>query len=78
MWHLYWLYAVERVGILLGTEFLGRHEWYPEGAKFLLESQGADGSWKGQSIGGAVADTCFALLFLRRATKPLPKVATGK
>ena len=78
MWHLYWLYAVERVGILLGTEFLGRHEWYPEGAKFLLESQGADGSWKGQSIGGAVADTCFAILFLRRATKPLPKVATGK
>jgi hypothetical protein len=78
MWHLYWLYAVERVGILLGTEFLGRNEWYPVGAKHLLETQKADGSWDGVSIGGATADTCFAILFLRRATKPLPKVASGK
>jgi hypothetical protein len=29
-------------------------------------------------VGGAAADTAFAILFLRRATKPLPKVITGK
>ncbi len=78
MWHLYWLYAVERVGILFGTEKLGSHEWYVEGAKHLLDAQKENGSWRGMSLGGDVADTCFAILFLRRATKPLPKVATGK
>ncbi len=77
VWHLYWLYAVERVGMLFGTETLGKHEWYPEGANFLLDAQRADGSWSGLSMGGPVADTCFAILFLRRATKPLPKVASG-
>jgi hypothetical protein len=67
----YYLYAMERAGLLYGTETIGSHEWYPEGAKVLLESQKADGSWDSAN------DTCFAILFLRRATKPLRPVATG-
>jgi hypothetical protein len=82
-WHHYWLYAVERAGVLQGTEQMGSHAWFAEGAHHLLGSQLANGSWlsgteKFESIGGAVADTAFAILFLRRATKPLPKVITGK
>ena len=65
-WYLYYMYALERVGMLYGTERIGSHEWYPEGAKVLLESQQDDGSW-----GGKVWDTCFAILFLKRATRPL-------
>jgi hypothetical protein len=77
MWHYYWLYAVERVGILSGKEFFGRSEWYPVGAAWLLANQQSNGMWSGRSMGAPI-DTCFAILFLRRATKPLPKVASGK
>ena len=73
--HYYSLYGLERVGVLAGTEFLGDHEWYPEGARYLLKNQKPDGSW--QSKTGAPAgshnvyqDTCYAILFLRRATLP--------
>jgi len=71
--HLYYyLYALERAGILYGTETFGRHAWYPEGAAVLLREQGADGSW------GGVVDTCFAILFLRRATRPLVESRDSK
>jgi hypothetical protein len=63
--YLYYLYALERAGMLYGTETIGSHWWYPEGAKVLVDKQGANGSW------GGVADTCFAILFLKRATAPL-------
>jgi hypothetical protein len=63
--YLYYLYALERAGMLYGTETLGSHWWYPEGAKVLVASQGAGGAW------GGTVDTCFAILFLKRATAPL-------
>jgi hypothetical protein len=83
-WHHYWLYAVERAGILGGTEKLGESWWYSTGVDHLLKAQDQKlGCWLSEqngmeSVGGAAADTAFAILFLRRATKPLPKVATGK
>jgi hypothetical protein len=66
-WHLYYLYGLERVGMLFGTETIGKREWYREGAGFLLRRQGADGSWNAT----VWYDTCFAILFLKRATKSL-------
>jgi hypothetical protein len=69
-WHYYYLYGLERAGMLYGTEKLGSHEWYPEGVKFLLEEQKDNGSW-GDRGGGQLVETCFAILFLRRATRPL-------
>jgi hypothetical protein len=75
--HLYYLYGLERAGILFGTEFFGRKEWYPEGANTLLDAQGQDGSWAATPGGeSATVNTCFAILFLRRATKPLQGVAS--
>jgi len=70
-WHVYFLYGLERVGMLHGTDRIGSKEWYDEGAGWLLEHQAANGSWS-----RSVPDTCFAILFLRRATAPLPGVAT--
>ena len=64
--HYYYLYALERAGLLYGTEWMGSHKWYPIGAKYLIEQQGANGSWNGDAL-----DTCFAILFLKRATRPL-------
>ena len=43
----------------------------------LLDAQEADGSWGFKSdIDSPVWDTCFAILFLRRATRPLNDVAS--
>ena len=70
-WNYYYLYGLERVGALYGTNFIGGHDWYNEGATWLLDQQAADGSW-----GKASTNTCWAILFLRRATKPLPKTYT--
>jgi hypothetical protein len=64
--YLYYMYALERAGMLYGTEMMSTHKWYPEGAKVLIETQGADGHW-----GDGTIDTCFAILFLKRATRSL-------
>ncbi len=75
----YYLYGLERVGVLAGTEFLGDHEWYPAGARYLLAHQAADGSWLSTKSPPTAddegrkryLDTCYAILFLRRATLSL-------
>ena len=64
--HYYYLYALERACRITDTQKLGKADWYYEGAKFLLENQVQDGSWERRPV-----DTCFAILFLRRATRPL-------
>lgn len=76
MYYYYYLYGLERVGVLYGTETMGAHEWYPEGAQELFKAQGAGGSWASRDGGNEVWDTCFAILFLRRATRPLTDVAS--
>jgi hypothetical protein len=75
-WHYYYLYALERAGIFFGTDVMGGRDWYAEGAKYLLPAQQADGSWKSKGADHAIWDTCFAVLFLRRATRPLIDVAS--
>jgi hypothetical protein len=64
---LYHLFALERVGSLLGAREIGGHDWFSEGASFLLASQGPDGSWD-DGADMPVVNTCFALLFLVKAT----------
>lgn len=72
-WHFYYLYALERVGMLYGTDLIGGHAWYAAGATYLLDSQNPDGSWGkgGSEEEDTTWDTCFAILFLRRSTRPL-------
>jgi hypothetical protein len=76
--YYYYLYGLERAGMLVGTEKFGDHEWYPDGAHKLLEAQRGDGSWHGifHWTENPVWDTCFAILFLRRATAPLKTIKT--
>ncbi len=73
-WLYYYLYGLERAGVFTGVEKMGVHDWYARGALSLLETQQPDGSWPG---GQPVQDACFAILFLRRATRPLVDVETG-
>jgi hypothetical protein len=64
-WHYYYLYGLERVGAFCGAARIGAHDWYGLGAAHVLAAQGEDGSW---ARGADRSETCFALLFLRRAT----------
>ncbi len=71
-YHYYYLYGVERVGILADLVKVGEHDWFREGAEFLLSRQEPDGRWRNQAGWGSdVINTAFALLFLERSTVPV-------
>jgi hypothetical protein len=72
-WYYYYIYSLERAGVLAGTYQLGAHDWYDEGAQRLLGLQSADGSWPVSGKLTELTDTCFALLFLERGTIPVLK-----
>lgn len=61
----YWLYGLERLCLLAGLEEIAGRDWYTLGALHILGRQDPDGAWNDASFG--LADTCFAILFLRRA-----------
>ncbi|QDT27014.1 Prenyltransferase and squalene oxidase repeat protein [Gimesia panareensis] len=61
----YFLWSTERVGVLLGLEKLGDTDWFSKGAAALIATQKEDGSWEDSR--GKLADTSFAILFLRKA-----------
>ncbi len=67
-WHYYYLYSLERAGTITGQRTMGGHDWYQEGARFLVDAQANDGSWTSED---PISDTCFAILFLKRATSSL-------
>lgn len=66
----YYLYALERVGRLSGQRFLGDHDWYREGAEFLVNDQNdVNGEWKGMFPPHIT--TAMALLFLSKGQRPV-------
>jgi hypothetical protein len=62
---LYFLWSVERVAVIFDLDKIGGKDWYNWGTDVILENQLPDGSWRDRFPG--IPDTCFALLFLRRA-----------
>ena len=84
--NLYFLWTVERVGVLYNARTMGDKDWYRWGVELLLESQHDEGFWLEGGYPGAdvMLDTCLALLFLKRAnlasdlTKKLEFVIDGK
>lgn len=71
-WGLYYLYGLERVGSLTNSEKINGRDWYKEGCAFLMKSQQPDGSFS--DLGGPTPSTCFAILFMTRATEKLVPV----
>ncbi|HXG61369.1 MAG TPA: hypothetical protein VNO22_08345 [Planctomycetota bacterium] len=68
----YYMYGLERAGMLYGTDKFGDHDWYLKGAQLLLKQQKADGSWnRGDKPEEGTWDTCFAILFLKKATRAI-------
>jgi hypothetical protein len=84
--NLYLLWTVERVGVMYQVREMAGKDWYRWGVDLLLEAQAKDGSWWERGYPGSTRplDTCFALLFLKRAnlaadlTKKLDLIVGGK
>jgi len=66
-WLYYYLYGLERACELSGVALINTHNWYFEGASHLLAQQAKGGSWNKENL----VDTCFAILFLKKATLPV-------
>jgi hypothetical protein len=62
---LYYLWSLERLAVVYDWKTIGGVDWYDWGSGLLLAAQHDDGSWSDAFPG--LPDTCFALLFLKRA-----------
>jgi hypothetical protein len=62
----YFLWSLERVGVVYGMDKIGGVDWYDVGSTALVRSQGPDGSWNFGTYGAEV-NTAFAILFLTKA-----------
>ena len=79
--HFYYLYGLERAGVLALVQSFGKHAWYAKGVQYLLAHQDAKGYWgrgeytttvnKKRTVRTNICDTCFAILFLKRGTVPV-------
>jgi hypothetical protein len=77
---LYYLWSLERVGMLYNLPTIGDKEWYRWGAQILVTNQNGNGSWPAPSERrekidwaippleyGPIFNTSFALLFLKHS-----------
>lgn len=67
--NLYFMWSLERVGMVYGLETIGKIPWYEWGSQVLVHTQERTGAWtchSGHSVQQEHA-TAFALLFLGRA-----------
>ncbi len=70
----YYLYGLERAGRLTARRFIGDHDWYREGAEFLVADQDSlSHYWKGGWFAerDARISTAMALLFLSKGRRPI-------
>jgi hypothetical protein len=63
----YALWSVERVCMVFRKRKIADVQWYPFGARILMDSQKSDGSWSMDHRHGPVVDTALALLFLTQS-----------
>jgi hypothetical protein len=71
-WLYYYLYGLERVGMISGQRTFGRHDWYRQGAEYLVDQYGQ--GWGNQRMrrhGRGGTDASFALLFLAKGNRPV-------
>jgi hypothetical protein len=62
----YFLFSMERMAVVYNLKKIAGEDWYLWGAQKLVDQQAPDGSWS-CGFERDAADTCFALLFLKRA-----------
>jgi hypothetical protein len=70
----YYLYGLERAGRLTARRFIGEHDWYREGAEFLVRDQDPlahywKGTWHAEQ--NPHVATALSLLFLSKGRRPV-------
>ncbi|MEM7474742.1 MAG: DUF4159 domain-containing protein [Planctomycetota bacterium] len=76
-YYYYYMYALERVGRLTGRRYIvGRtaHDWYREGADYLINAKhniGGQFQASRQQDGNNIVDSSFALLFLAKGKRKI-------
>jgi HEAT repeats len=67
--NLYFMWSLERVGMVYGLKTIGNVDWFDWGSHILVRTQQRDGSWRSDGFHSGSTDnaTAFALLFLSRA-----------
>jgi hypothetical protein len=74
LWHLYYLYGLERFGRLTAQRFISDHDWYREGAEYLVRSQDQFSHYwqgRGHAEDSPPIATSLALLFLSKGRRPV-------
>ncbi|QJW99701.1 hypothetical protein [Frigoriglobus tundricola] len=59
----YFLWSLERAGVVYGVDKVGGIDWYAVGSSALLQAQGQNGLWSPAGYGADV-NSAFAILFL--------------
>ncbi len=77
-WPNFWLWMIERAGVLSDVPNFGMHDWYREGAEFLLPRQRDDGSWESNAGEERVLATCYGILFLKLQLVPVSRGKFGR
>jgi hypothetical protein len=74
----YYFWSLERVGVIYQLDKIGGKDWYKWASSVLVKADDGTGMWRGQWAFGA--DTCFALLALKKANvaKDLSTKMRGK
>jgi len=71
-WYYYYLYSLERTCELGGIARIQDKRWYFDGAMQILSLQRPTGTFGTAATSrGPLIDTCFAILFLKRAIAPV-------
>jgi hypothetical protein len=76
-----YLFAAQRLAMLLSIEVIGGEHWHTTGARYLSTIQHKDGSFEETSLShlnGPVRTTSSCILFLIRATTPITNVDDDK
>jgi len=69
VWHFYYLYALERAGVIAARKRFGAHDWYREGVAFLLSRQAA--AKRRAFSEPLLLRQCYSLLFLAKGRAPV-------
>jgi hypothetical protein len=62
----YGMYALERLGMLMGRSNIGGHDWFNDAAREIVKK----GNWESM-FGTRAVSACFAVLFLSRGLEPI-------
>ncbi|MEZ6139592.1 MAG: HEAT repeat domain-containing protein [Zavarzinella sp.] len=67
--NMYFMWSLERTGMMYGLQTIGKIDWYLWGLDTILDTQSPNGSWEMGGYHGAepIINTSFAILFLSRA-----------